>query len=99
MSGRPTSSSSSRARCSASAFFAPASSMGKHTFRRQVRCISRLNRWKIMVISRRAARSWAGVMVSSRWPLTMISPLVGFSSRLMHRTSVLFPAPDIPMMP
>ena len=28
--------------------------------RRQVRCISRLNCWKIMVISRRAARSSAG---------------------------------------
>ena len=52
-----------------------------------------------MVISRRAARSWAGVMVSSRWPFTTTSPLVGRSNRLMHRTSVLLPAPDIPMMP
>ena len=47
----------------------------------------------------RAARSWAGVMVSSRWPSTMISPFVGRSSRLMQRTSVLLPAPDIPIMP
>ena len=73
--------------------------MGKQTFFRQVRCISRLKCWKIMVISRRAARSWAGVMVSSRWPFTTTSPLVGRSNRLMHRTSVLLPAPDIPMMP
>ena len=73
--------------------------MGKHTFFRQVRCISRLKCWKIMVMPRRASRSWAGVMVSSRWPFTTISPLVGRSSRLMHRTSVLLPAPDMPMMP
>ena len=52
-----------------------------------------------MVISRRAARSWAGVMVSSRWPSTTTSPAVGFSSRLIHRTSVLLPAPLMPMMP
>ncbi len=52
-------SSSSLARFSASAFFTPASSMGKQTFFRQVRCISRLNCWKIMVMSRRRLRSWA----------------------------------------
>ena len=28
-----------------------------------------------------------------------ISPLEGFSSRFMHRTSVLFPAPDMPIIP
>ena len=39
------------------------SGAGKSTL---VRCMSRLKRWKIMVMFRRAARSWAGVMVSSR---------------------------------
>ena len=73
--------------------------MGKQTLRRQVRCMSRLKCWKIIVMFRRAARSWTGVMVSSRWPSTMISPFVGRSSRLMQRTSVLLPAPDIPIMP
>ena len=43
--------------------------------------------------------SCAGVMVSSRWPSTTTSPAVGFSSRLIHRTSVLLPAPLMPMMP
>ena len=99
LSGRPTSSSSSRALDWASFRLTPASSMGKQMFCRQVRCISRLNRWKIMVISRRAARSWAGVMASSCCPLTMTLPLVGRSSILMQRTSVLLPAPLMPMMP
>ena len=94
-----TSSSSSRALDWASFRLTPASSMGKQMFCRQVRCISRLNRWKIMVISRRAARSWAGVMASSCCPLTMTLPLVGRSSILMQRTSVLLPAPLMPMMP
>ena len=52
-----------------------------------------------MVISRRACRSWEGVMVSKRCPLTTTSPSVGRSSKFMQRTSVLLPAPDIPMMP
>ena len=53
---------SSRARCSRHFFSprSPESSIGKQTLSRQFRCISRLKRWKIIVISRRAARSWRG---------------------------------------
>ena len=75
------------------------SSIGKQTLARQFRCISRLKRWKIIVISRRAARSCAGVIVSRRCPFTMTSPSVGRSSILIQRTSVDLPAPLMPMMP
>ena len=87
------------ARFSASAFFTPASSMGKQTFFRQVRCMSRLNCWKIMVISRRRLRSEAGDKVSMATPSITTLPPVGRSNRLMQRTSVDLPAPDMPMMP
>lgn len=37
--------------------------------------------------------------MSSLLPFTITSPEVGFSSIFIHRTSVLFPAPLIPMIP
>ena len=97
----PTISRSSRARCSRHFFSprSPESSIGKQTLARQFLCISRLKRWKIIVISRRAARSCAGVIVSRRCPFTMTSPSVGRSSILIQRTSVDLPAPLMPMMP
>ena len=73
--------------------------MGKQMFFRQLRCISRLNCWKIIVISRRRWRSWAGVSFSISTPSMTTLPSVGRSSRLMQRTSVDLPAPDMPMMP
>ena len=73
--------------------------MGKQMFFRQLRCISRLNCWKIMVISRRRSRSWAAFKVSIAVPSITTLPSVGRSSRLMQRTSVDLPAPDMPMMP
>ena len=72
------------------------SGAGKSTL---VRCISRLNCWKIMVISRRRLRSEAGDKVSIATPSITTLPPVGRSNRLMQRTSVDLPAPDIPMMP
>ena len=48
-----------------------------------VRCISRLNCWKIMVISRRRSRSWAAFQVSIAVPSITTLPSVGRSSRLM----------------
>ena len=68
-------------------------------FFRQLRCISRLNCWKIMVISRRRSRSWVAFKVSIAVPSITTLPSVGRSSRLMQRTSVDLPAPDMPMMP
>ena len=73
--------------------------MGKQMFFRQLRCISRLNCWKIIVISRRRWRSSAGDSVSIAVPSMTTLPSVGRSSRLMQRTSVDLPAPDMPMMP
>ena len=85
------------------------SGAGKSTLVRCINLLERPTKGEIIVDGQRldtmtpaqlrAARSWAGVMVSSHWPSTMISPSVGRSSRLMHRTSVLLPAPDIPIMP
>ena len=89
----------SRARFLASALGTPAISMGKQMFFRQVRCISRLNCWKIMLMDRRACRSWAGDSSMRFCPSTSTSPSVGRSSRLMHRTRVDLPAPDMPTMP
>ena len=99
LSGRPTTSSSSRARRSASAFFTPAISMGKQMFFKQVRCISRLNCWKIMLMDRRRTMSSLGPMAHRSAPSMMTCPAVGRSSRLMHRTSVDLPAPLMPTMP
>ena len=73
--------------------------MGKQMFFRQLRCISRLNCWKIMVMSRRRSRRAAGDRVSIAVPSMTTLPSVGRSSRLMQRTSVDLPAPDMPMMP
>ena len=73
--------------------------MGKHTFFRQVLCISRLKLWKIMLIFFRACRSSFSERAVNSWPSTVTVPLVGRSSRLMQRTSVDVPAPEKPMMP
>ena len=69
------------------------------TLCRHVRCMRRLNPWKIIVISRRFCLSSAGVSLLISTPSITTSPSVGFSSILMHLTSVLFPAPLMPMMP
>ena len=90
---------SSCAREAASRRLTPASSIGKQTLSRQFRCMSRLKCWKIMPIFLRALRSSfpdsAVISASS----TKTFPSVGFSRRLMHRTSVDFPAPENPMIP
>ena len=52
-----------------------------------------------MVISRRRLRSEAGDKVSIATPSITTLPPVGRSNRLMQRTSVDLPAPDMPMMP
>ena len=77
----------------------PHSSMGKQTFFRHVRCISRLKCWKIMVTLRRASRSSFSDSFVMSFPSTITEPDVGRSSRFMHRTSVLLPAPERPMIP
>ena len=61
--------------------------------------MSRLNCWKIMLMDRRFCRSWAGDMAIRSSPSMRTSPRVGRSSRLMHRTRVDLPAPDMPTMP
>ena len=73
--------------------------MGKQTFFRQVRCISRLKLWKIMVIFRRWSRSSFSERAVMSFPSTKTAPEVGRSSRFMHRTRVDFPAPERPMIP
>ena len=52
-----------------------------------------------MAIFCRRWRSWAGVRDCISVPSMTTWPSVGRSSRLMQRTRVLLPAPDIPMMP
>ena len=69
------------------------------TLFRQVRCISRLNPWKIIVIFRRMARSSFWLRVAISCPFTSTEPSVGRSSMLIQRTSVLLPAPLMPMIP
>ena len=81
---------------------------GKATFCSTVREGIRLNCWKIMPIFFRTFRSslagssvglsffscpGRGIRMSS-WPSTVTDPAVGFSSRLMQRTRVDFPAPE-----
>ena len=68
-------------------------------FLRQVRCMSRLNCWKIMLMDRRISRSARADRAVMSWPSMITWPEVGFSSRLMHRTSVDLPAPLMPTMP
>ena len=96
---RPTRSSSSSARLRASARGVPTSSSGKQTFCSAVRCMSRLNCWKIMPMERRAARSSASGSRQRSLPSKITLPPVGRSSMLMQRTSVDLPAPLCPMMP
>ena len=62
-----SSSSSARLRASA-ALGTPAISMGKQMFFRQVRCMSRLNCWKIMLMDRRCAMSSLSVMAHRSRP-------------------------------
>ena len=52
-----------------------------------------------MPMLRRAWRSSFSESFVSSFPSTITVPAVGFSSRLMHRTRVLLPAPDRPMTP
>ena len=52
-----------------------------------------------MVMDCRALRSSLGERAVMSCPSTRTVPSVGFSSRFMQRTSVLFPAPERPMMP
>ena len=92
-------SSSSLARFSPSALPALAISMGKQMFFRQVRCMSRLNCWKIMLMDRRWAMSSFRPMAHRSAPSMSTCPEVGRSSRLTHRTRVDLPAPLMPTMP
>ena len=48
---------------------------------------------------RRAARSCAPEREAMSCPASMICPEVGRSSSVKQRSSVDFPAPDMPMMP
>ena len=77
----------------------PAISMGKQILLRQVRCMSRLNCWKIMLMLRRFCRWALGGRAVMSSPSMSTLPSVGRSSRLMHRTRVDLPAPLMPMMP
>ena len=62
-------------------------------------CMSRLNCWKIMPMERRAARSSLSDRRHMSLPSKKMEPPVGRSSMLMQRTSVLLPAPLLPMTP
>ena len=73
--------------------------MGKQMLARQVRCISRLNCWKIMLMDRLRAMSCFWLMAHRSAPSMSTWPEVGRSSRLMHRTRVDLPAPLMPTMP
>ena len=73
--------------------------MGKQTFFSTVRCISRLKLWKIIVTFRRASRSSFSLRAVISFPSTITVPEVGRSSRFMHRTRVLLPAPERPIIP
>ena len=50
------------------------------------------------MLRRSSRRSFSESCVSS-FPFTVTVPAVGFSSRLIHRTRVLLPAPERPMTP
>ena len=52
-----------------------------------------------MVTFRRASRSSFSERDVISFPSTMTVPEVGRSSRFMHRTRVLLPAPERPMIP
>ena len=60
---------------------------------------SRLKCWKIIPIFLRTSRSRFSSSFVSSVPSTVTVPSVGRSNRLMHRTSVDFPAPENPMIP
>ena len=98
-SSRPTSASSSLARSRALSRGTPAISSGKNTFFSTVRCMSRLNCWKIMPTLRRIASKSRSPAVRMFLPWMRMRPSVGASKRLMQRMSVDLPAPLIPIMP
>ena len=64
-----------------------------------VRCISRLKCWKIIATLFRTFRSSLSVQADKSWPSINTVPSVGFSRKFRQRTRVLFPAPDIPIIP
>ena len=66
---------------------------------RQVRCMSRLNCWKIMLMERRLLPHWGADSSMRSCPSMTTWPAVGRSSRLMQRTRVDLPAPLMPTMP
>ena len=66
----------------------PASTLSSTDARR-----TRLNCWKIMPTCRRASRSAAGPAPVTSRPATRTVPEVGSTSRLIERSSVVFPAP------
>jgi len=96
---RPTVFNSSLALSLASFFFFPWICIGKHTLSSTLFCIRRLKFWKIIAISLRCPLNSFSVNAPNSWPSISTWPSVGFSKKFKHRTSVLFPAPDIPMIP
>jgi hypothetical protein len=82
-----------------SAGFCPAISSGRATLSNAVREDSRLKCWNTMPMSRRAWFSARSPRDDRSYPSTRTVPLVGRSSRLMQRISVLLPAPLRPMTP
>ena len=80
-------------------FLTPASSIGKQIFFRQFRCMSRLKRWKIMVMLRLRARKLRGRHCVKLSPFTIISPLrwafraglcIARACSCLRRTCLLF---------
>ena len=69
------------------------------TLSKTVREGIRLKCWKIIPIFFRVARSSFADNLVRSCPSIRTLPESGRSSRLMHRTSVDFPAPEKPMMP
>ena len=99
LSASPTISRSSRAFALASAFFFPWMYSGKQTFSSTFFCMSRLKCWKIIPIFSRSLRSSFGENSLRDFPSINTFPSDGTSRKFIHRTRVLFPAPDIPMIP
>ena len=99
LSDNPTISRSSLALSFACFFFTPAISNGKQILSNTFFCIRRLKCWKIMDIFCLSLRSVRPFILESSLPWISTVPSVGFSRLFKHRTRVLFPAPDIPMIP
>src|SRR5581483_10614288 len=72
---------------------------GSSTLSMTVMSSSRLKNWKIMPTWLRRNRATpVSLSLSTRWPPTTISPLVGRSRPAMRFSSVDFPLPDGPMI-